>query len=250
MKKPLLFLLLSLTTQLLASAPSKGAEIYVAVASNFKNAAIQLATVFESNTNHDVILIFGSTGKHYAQIINGAPFEVFLAADIKRPELLEKEGIAAPGSRFTYAVGRLVLWSPKNGYVDANGNILESGQFRFLAIANPDLAPYGRAARQVLQGRGLWGELTSRMVRGENIAQTFQFVMSRNSEVGFVAYSQVRRPNHAVEGSFWEVPQTLYTPIEQQAVLLKDSVAARSFLSFLQSDLAIQIIHDFGYDTP
>lgn len=249
MKKSLLFLLLSLTAQLLASTPSIGAEIRVAVASNFRNAAIQLATVFESSTNHDVTLIFGSTGKHYAQIINGAPFEVFLAADIRRPELLEKDGIAIPGSRFTYAVGKLVLWSPKKGYVDAGGKILDSRQFRFLAIANPKLAPYGRAARQVLQERKLWAELKSRMVRGENIAQTFQFVMSRNAELGFVAYSQLRRPNHAIEGSFWEVPRSLYTPIDQQAVLLKDSVVARAFLSFLQSEQAIQIIHDFGYDT-
>lgn len=251
MKKSLLFLLLSLTTiQLAASDPSAGGEIRVAVASNFKSAATQLAAVFESSTGHEVTLIFGSTGKHYAQIINGAPFEVFLAADIRRPELLEKEDNALPGSRFTYAVGKLVLWSPKKGYVDAGGNVLDNGNFRFLAIANPALAPYGRAARQVLEGRGLWKELTGRIVRGENIAQTFQFVMSENAQIGFVAYSQIRHPDHAVGGSFWEVPQTQYTPIEQQAVLLKDNVAARAFLSFLQSDLAIQIIHDFGYDTP
>ncbi len=250
-KSLLLFLLLFLaTSQSSAMPPSAGTEILVAVASNFKHAAMRLAAVFESSTNHDVVLIFGSTGKHYAQIINGAPFEVFLAADIRRPELLEKGGIAIPGSRFTYAVGKLVLWSPKSEYVDADGRILESGRFRFLAIANPELAPYGRAAQQVLQGRGLWDDLKRRMVRGENIAQTFQFVMTENAEVGFVAYSQIRRPNHTIKGSFWVVPQTLYTPIKQQAVLLEDNVVARAFLLFLRSDDAVQIIHDFGYDTP
>jgi molybdate transport system substrate-binding protein len=196
------------------------------------------------------MLIFGSTGKHYAQIKNGAPFDAFFAADVRRPELLEKEGVALPGSRFTYAIGKLVLWSPKTGYVDPDASILERGEFHHLAIANPKLAPYGKAAQEILQALGLWDRHSGRLVRGENIGQTFQFVDSGNAEFGFVAYSQVKHPNQPIKGSFWEVPQSLYTPIKQQAVLLKDKEAARVFLSFVRSDEALKIIHDYGYDTP
>lgn len=225
-------------------------EIRVAVASNFTDAARSISRLFETNTGHKVVLAFGSTGKHYAQIKNGAPFDVFLAADVHRPELLEKEGVAIAGSRFTYAVGKLVLWSPINGYVDPDGQVLQRMNFRFLAIANPRLAPYGVAAREVLQARGVWDSLTGRIVRGENIGQAFQFVYSGNAELGLIAYSQVQRPGLPPEGSIWVVPQALYHPVEQQAVLLKDRKAARTFLSFVQSDTALQIIHDYGYDTP
>ena len=225
-------------------------EVRVAVASNFTGAAKTISKHFEANTGHKVILAYGSTGKHYAQIINGAPFDVFLAADVDRPELLEKEGSAVPGSRFTYAVGKLVLWSPKRRYVQPGGRVLKRLNFRFLAIANPRLAPYGVAAREVLQARGLWEVLTDRLVRGENISQTFQFVKSGNAELGFIAYSQVKRPGLSPKGSIWIVPQALYQPIKQQAILLKDSKVARSFLSFMQSEEALQIIHDYGYDTP
>lgn len=225
-------------------------EIRVAVASNFTNAISAIVRRFEANTDHKVSLSFGSTGKHYAQISNGAPFDAFFAADVRRPQQLEKDGITVPGSRFTYAVGRVVLWSPRQAYVDENGTVLELGTYRHLAIANPKLAPYGRAAMEILQARGLWDRLGSRLVRGENIGQTLQFVKSGNAELGFVADSQVRRPGQAVEGSYWQVPQTLYTPIQQQAVLLKDRIAARAFLSFVRSDEAVNIIHDYHYDTP
>ncbi len=235
---------------ILASAQAMGEEILVAVASNFRDTMTAIAESFEKNTGHKVTLIFGSTGKHFAQIVNGAPFDIFFAADIRRPRQLEAEGMALPGSRFTYAVGKLVLWSPATGYVDPCGNILERGHFRYLAIANPRLAPYGRAAQEILQARGLWEGLKGRLVRGENIAQTFQFVKSGNAELGLVAYSQVKHPDHAAEGSFWEVPQALYTPIEQQAVLLKDTPVARAYLSFMRSDRALRIIHDYGYGTP
>jgi len=222
----------------------------VAAASNFTDAITAIARRFEATTKHKVTLIFGSTGKHYAQIKNGAPFDAFFAADVRRPELLENESVALPGSRFTYAVGKVVLWSPKTGYVDSEGRILESSEFRYLAIANPKLAPYGKAAQEILQARRLWDRLGGRLVRGENIGQTFQFVKSGNAELGFVAYSQVKRPHQPIEGTFWEVPQTLYSSIEQQAVLLKESVAARAFLSFVRSREALKIIHDHGYDTP
>jgi molybdate transport system substrate-binding protein len=243
-------MLLLAATMMLAPGQTIAEEIRVAAASNFTDAITSIAKRFEATTNHKVTLIFGSTGKHYAQIKNGAPFDAFFAADVRRPELLEKESVALPGSRFTYAVGKVVLWSPKTGYVDPEGRILERGEFRYLAIANPKLAPYGKAAQEILQARRLWGRLSGRLVRGENIGQTFQFVKSGNAELGFVAYSQVKRPNQSIEGTFWEVPQALYTSIEQQAVLLKDSVAARAFLSFVRSREALKIIHDYGYDTP
>ena len=189
-----------------------------------------LARSFEESTGHQVKLVFGSTGKHYAQVRNGAPFDVFFSADIERPRLLEEEGIAIAGSRFTYAIGKLVLWSPMADYVDSKGNVLEKGEFNYLAIANPVLAPYGRAAKEVLQSRGLWSEMKGKAVRGENIGQAFQFVNSGNAELGFVALSQVTKINQPIEGSFWKVPQGLYTPIEQQAVLLKENEASQNAL--------------------
>lgn len=225
-------------------------EILIAAASNFNNAIKHIAERFEAKTGHQVTLIFGSTGKQYAQIRNGAPFDAFFAADVSRPKLLEDEGVARPGSRFTYAIGKIILWSPQVGTIDAEGKVLKSEGFQHLAIANPRLAPYGKAAREVLQAHGLWDALQGRMVRGENIGQTFQFVKSGNAKLGFVACSQVKRPGHPVEGSFWEVPQSLYSPIEQQAVLLNDNDAARAFLAFVKSAESLDIIREFGYDTP
>ncbi len=242
--------LLSLAMMVLASGQAAAEEIRVAVASNFANVIKILSAQFEAATGHKVTLIYGSTGKHYAQIRNGAPFDAFFAADIKRPELLEKAGFALPGSRFTYARGKVVLWSPRAGYIGTEGEVLAKGAFTYLAIANPGLAPYGKAAEEVLRARGLWDELNTRVVRGENIGQAFQFVKSGNAELGFVAYSQVRRPGHPVEGSWWEVPQALYTPVDQQAVLLKESAVARAFLSFVKSDESRALVREFGYATP
>jgi len=235
---------------MLATGQSIAEEVRVAVASNFASAVTTLAERFEVNTGHKVILVFGSSGKHYAQIKNGAPFDAFFAADIKRPELLEKEGIALPGSRFTYATGKLILWSPVAGYVDPDGNVLKQGTFRHLAIANPKLAPYGMAAREVLQARGVWDVVKTKTVRGENIGQALQFVRSGNAELGLVAWSQVKRPGHPMTGSLWEVPQALYMPIEQQAVLLKENATARAFLLFMKNENSRALIRSFGYDTP
>jgi len=234
----------------LAAGQVTANDIRVAAASNFADTIEIIANRFEKSTGLRVILIFGSTGKHYAQIRHGAPFDAFFAADTQRPERLENEGLAVPGSRFTYALGQLVLWSPKPGYVDPEGKVLRHGEFRHLALANPRLAPYGMAAREVLQARGLWNELDKRFVRGENIGQAFQFVKSGNAELGFIARSQVMRTDQMAEGSFWQVPQALYTPIEQQAVLLNDKAAARAFMSFVRDDGSIKIIRDHGYETP
>ena len=224
--------------------------IRVAVASNFKHAIKPITERFETLTGHRVTLIFGATGKHYAQIMNGAPFDVFLAADTKRPRLLEERGKALAGSRFTYALGRLVLWSPDPALVDARGKVLDEPDFRYLAIANPKLAPYGKAAREVLEARGLWESMRGRVVRGENVAQAFQFVSSGNADLGFVAYSLLRVPGRPATGSVWEVPATLYSPIDQQAVLLRSNDTAESFLSFVRSSESLAIIRDFGYATP
>ena len=225
-------------------------EIMVAVASNFTAPAKTLVEQFEQATAHEVTLIFGSTGKHYAQVMNGAPYDVLLAADARRPKLLDAGGRSVPESRIVYAIGRLALWSAQPGYVDADGAVLARDDFRFLAIANPDLAPYGAAAVNVMQALGVWDRLQGRLVRGENIGQTFQFVRSRNAELGFVAVAQLRGLAPTVAGSLWEVPPTLYPPIEQQAVLLTDSGAAREFLDYLQSDPAKTIIAEFGYAIP
>tara|TARA_B100000767_G_scaffold142977_1_gene135052 strand:- start:1960 stop:2685 length:726 start_codon:yes stop_codon:yes gene_type:complete len=225
-------------------------EVRVAVASNFSTAMESLVVAFEETSVHTVVLSFGSTGKHYAQIKNGAPFDVFLAADAARPALLEEQGLTHVGSRTTYATGKLVLWTSKSDLNDIQDTLLSSTDIGYLAVANPKLSPYGMAAQQVLVELGLWPILQMRLVRGENIGQTFQFVHSGNAELGFVAYSQLFNPKNSVQGSFWIPPQSLYSPIDQQAVLLNDKQAARDFMVFLKRPLARQIIQDYGYDVP
>lgn len=225
-------------------------EIRVAVASNFRPALAAAAERFQRSSGHEVVLIPGSTGKHYAQIVNGAPFDAFFAADAERPRRLEEERRSVPGSRFTYAIGRLVLWSPDADRVDPAGDVLKSDAFRHLAIANPELAPYGAAARSVLQALGQWETLGPKLVRGENIAQTFQFVISGNAQLGFVARSQLEAPGQAFGGSSWLPPQELYAPIEQQAVLLRETPAARSFMTFMRGEEARAIVRAYGYDSP
>jgi molybdate transport system substrate-binding protein len=201
-------------------------------------------------SGHKVTVMIGSTGKLYAQIRNGATVDAFFAADTLRPALLVRDNIAVAGSRFTYAVGKIILWSPEKDYVDSEGRVLGERKFRHLAIANPKLAPYGEAAREVLVARGLWDDLVKLLVRGENIGQAFQFVRSGNAELGFVALSQVKRPGLPMEGSWWNVPRSLYSPIEQQAVLLRNRGAARKFMAFVRSEEARKIIRNYGYDTP
>ena len=245
-----LFRLLLAVALLSLAGNAAAAEIRVAVASNFAAAMRDLAATFEQTSGHRVILATGSTGKHYAQIRNGAPFDLFFAADSERPELLQREGIAAPDSRFTYALGQLVLWSPQAGLVDDAGQVLAGTDFRHIAIANPRLAPYGRAAEQVLRKLGHWDRLRARMVQGENVAQAFQFVFSGNAELGFVALSQIRQPGRPAAGSAWLLAQSLYDPIEQQAVVLKDQPVARAFVSFTRSPRGREIIREHGYQLP
>lgn len=222
-------------------------EIRVAVATNFSEPMAALVELFEQGSEHTVLVSSGSTGNHYAQIRNGAPFEAFFSADVERPKLLEEQGIAVAGSRFLYAVGRLALWSPQPGLVDAEGRVLENGTFRFLAIANPELAPYGAAAREVLMARNVWAALQSRLVQGQDIGQAYSFVHTGNAELGFVAYSQIKKPAGTIEGSYWLVPDNLHQPIAQEAVLLRDVPAARAFLEFAKSAPARDLIRSFGY---
>jgi len=245
---PALFLLLQVGNALAGDTSDR--ETRIAVAANFAPALRTLAETFEARHGGRIGIVVGSTGKLYAQIHHGAPFDALFAADERRPALLEQEGRTRPGSRFTYAIGRLALWSPDAGRVDAAGRVLSEGRFRHLAIANPKLAPYGRAAQQVLEARGLWQMLQPRLVRGENVGQAWQFVHSGNAELGFVALSQVRQPGQAVAGSHWVVPQALYTPIVQQAVLLTDNPLAADFLHFVQSAEGHGIIQAFGYQLP
>ncbi|MBL1277880.1 MAG: molybdate ABC transporter substrate-binding protein [Ectothiorhodospiraceae bacterium] len=237
-----------LTIALLANSTLvQAAELRIAVATNFSRTATTLARHFESQTHHTIQLAFGSTGKHYAQIMHGAPFDIFLAADARRPALLEKNGAAVPGTRFTYAQGRLVLWSPDENRIDTNADVLATGRFRKLAIANPKLAPYGFAAREVLQARGLWKKLQPRLVRGENIGQAYQFVRSGNAQLGFVAAAQVFATNGKPAGSYWEPDPSMYTPIIQQAVIIKESSAARAFMAYIKSKTARAIMKEGGY---
>lgn len=230
-------------------------EIKIAVASNFYPTMKELVTHFESitpnsDTTNNIVLISGSSGKHYAQILNGAPFDLFFSADKLRPNMLEKEDVFNNQSRFTYALGKLALWSPFNEYVDSDGQVLYNDDFRFLAIANPKIAPYGIASKETLTSMNLWQDMEEKLVRGENIAQTFQFAKSGNAKLGFVSYSQILSLNSSSEGSYWLVPQDMYQPIEQQAILLKDSSLGKDFLSFIMSDEALDIIKRNGYDLP
>lgn len=249
MKKTRLSLLFSALS--LASGLACAAEVQVAVAANFTVPMNRIAAQFERDTGHKAVLSFGATGKFYAQIRNGAPFEVMLSADDETPEKLEKEGAAVPGSRFTYAIGRLVLWSAKAGVVDGQGEVLRKGHFRHVAIANPRTAPYGAAAVEAMKSLGVLDAVQPKFVQGENIAQTFQFVSTGNAQLGFVALSQVQEDGVIKYGSAWVVPSSLHRPIRQDAVVLekgKGNAAAEALMSYLKGDKARAVIRAHGYE--
>lgn len=244
-------LLAGLLAALSGAAPAAGEEAIVAVAANFAEVAEVLEERFEKATGHTVTLVTGSTGKIYSQIALGAPFDVFLSADQERPERLERDGLAVAGSRFTYATGRLILWSRDPGRVRGDGAaLLRRGGFRRLAIANPDLAPYGAAARQTLEKLGLWESLRGKVVMGETIGQAHAMVASGNAEVGFVALSYVVSPRNETPGSRWDVPAELHAPLRQDAVLLTraaGNAAARGFLDFLRRQPVRALVESYGY---
>lgn len=228
-------------------------EVTVAVAANFNAPAQKLVTAFAAATGHQAKLVVGSTGKLYAQVKNGAPFQVFLSADDETPRRMVSEGLAVDGSQFTYATGRLVLWSRQASVVDAQGAVLKQGNFKHLAIADPKLAPYGAAAVEVMGQLGLLAALQPKWVQGESIGQTFQFVSSGNAELGFVALSQVMQDGKIGEGSAWVVPMTMHAALKQDAVLLqrgKDDAASVAFLSYLRSDAAKVVVRGYGYEVP
>ncbi len=247
-------LILTLTLWSIASSTALAEEVRVAVASNFHNPLKAIAKKFEAQTGHRVQTIAGSTGKLYAQVIQGAPFDLLLAADSRRPQLLENNGQAVAGSRFTYAVGKLALWSANPKTLSENGaTVLRRMKVKRLALANPKTAPYGKAARQTLQKLKLWDKLRPHLVRGENIGQTFQFAMSGNAGLGFVALSQVLDPKNKMTRQHWQVPSDFHDPLNQDAVLLargEKNSAATAFLEFLISDSAEKIILSYGYDRP
>lgn len=240
----------ALFISLLAAAGVHAAEVQVAVAANFTVPAQQIAGEFERKTGHKAVLSFGATGKFYAQISNGAPFEVFLAADDTTPARLDKEGGTVAGSRFTYAVGTLVLWSAKADFVDGKGEILKRGKFNKLSVANPKTAPYGAAAIETLTRLKLLDAVQPKLVQGENIAQTFQFASTGNADLAFVALSQVFKDGKLSSGSAWIVPGEMHEPIYQDAVILakgKDNPAAAAFLEFLKSPYAHAVTKSYGY---
>lgn len=242
---------LTLLVLLAAAGTAAADDVQVAVAANFAAPMQVLARQFEQATGHRVVMATGATGKFYAQIRNGAPFEVFLAADDETPSRLTAEGFAVAGTGLTYAVGRLALWSPLPGRVDAAGEVLRRGDFRHLAIANPKTAPYGAAAVETLRGLGLLGQLAPKFVQGENIAQTQQFVASGNADLGFVALSQVIRDGRIASGSAWIVPAAMHSPIRQDAVLLRPGLGrpgAVALLDFIRGEKARATIRAFGYD--
>ncbi|MGB5831284.1 MAG: molybdate ABC transporter substrate-binding protein [Thiohalocapsa sp.] len=249
--KPILWL--SCTIALMSSPVATPADqAIIAVASNFTAPMKQIIAAFEQQTNHRVKASFGSTGKFYAQIKNGAPFQALLAADQQRPQLLEEEGTAVAGSRFTYAVGTLVLWSAKRGMIEDGPALLRNGVFNKLALANPRLAPYGHASIETLEALNLKDRLEPKLVMGENIAQTYQFVDTGNADIGFVALSQVMAGGDNTKGSGWIVSADMHEPIHQDAVLLlrgDGKPAVSALLEFLQSEKAKVIVRDYGYAT-
>lgn len=225
-------------------------EVQVAVAANFTAPMQRIAIEFHKDTGHSAQLSFGATGKFYAQISNGAPFEVLLAADTQTPARLITEGKAVAGSLMTYAIGKLVLWSPRAGLVDEKGSVLTNPAVTHIAYCNPKLAPYGEAAVEAMKSLGVYDAVQPKLVQGENISQAYQFVASGNAEVGFVALSQVFKNGKIAEGSGWILPSKLYSQIRQDAVILangRDHPAAEALMSYLKSEKSRAIIESFGY---
>jgi molybdate transport system substrate-binding protein len=246
MRRNLLFVFL----QVVLLISIQAAEVTVAVASNFSLPMRKIAAQFEVESGHKVRLSFGSTGALYAQIKNGGPFHLLLAADQEAPARLEKEGLGIEGTRFTYAQGRLVLWSRQAGLVDKEGEILKTGHFQKLALANPKLAPYGLAAMETLRSLSVTEQLKPKLVQGENISQAYQFVETENAQIGFVAMSQVFSEGKLLKGSAWIVPPQLYSPIHQDAILLlagQKNSAATELMRYLKTDQAKSVMSAYGY---
>jgi len=243
--------LLTLTAALALSAAAQAEVVQIAVAANFTAPARALAEIFARTTGHEAKLSFGATGAFYTQIKNGAPFDILLAADDERPIRLEKEGDTVPGSRFTYTIGQLVLWSAKPGFVDGEGAVLKGGNFNKIAIANPKLAPYGAAAVETMDKLGLAAALTPKLVTGESIGQTYNFIATGNAELGFVALAQVLDGGKMKSGSMWVVPAKYHAPIIQDAAILKRAAAnpaAKAWMALMRSPNTQDFIRSYGYE--
>jgi molybdate transport system substrate-binding protein len=236
--------LIGIGIALFGSFPCNADTLRVGVASNFSVPFKAIQQAYQRKSEHRLLELSGSSGKLFAQIHHGAPIDVFLAADSLRPRQLERQGHALKGSRFTYTVGRLALWTAEsNMQVDASSL---AGDFHHLAIANPRIAPYGLAAEQVIEHLGLTDTLKGKIVQGENVSQAMHYAASGNAEFSFVGLAQT----HNLDGSYWLVPQTLHQPIEQQAIVIRQSKAADQFVAFLKSKAAKTILQDFGYASP
>lgn len=225
-------------------------SIQVAVASNFLNTLEILTNKYKENNDLEILISNGSTGKLYAQIVNGAPYDLFFAADSKRPKLLEEKGHGVKGSRFTYALGRLALWSPFEKELQKRLPYFTPEEINFIAIANPMLAPYGKAAMETLMALGVWDNLQNQLVRGENINQTLNYVLSGNAKIGLVAFSQIIKIGMEENNSYWIVPENMHSKIKQQAVLIEDKVIAHEFMAFIKSAIGKNIISKNGYVVP
>lgn len=251
------FLLLFLSSTALLSSPFahashelKKEKVSIAVAGNFLKPLKVLAEKFESKTKYKVAISVGSTGKLYAQITNGAPFELFLSADQKRPTQLISQKLAIKNSLFTYAIGSLVLWSSDQERIDSGGELLSSPDLKHLAIANPNVSPYGEQTIQALKALGVYNQLKNKFVQGQNLGQTFQYISSGNIQQGIIAESQVTLKGEITSGSIWILPKHLYQPIKQDAVLLEKgryNPAAKAFIDYLKTPEAVKIINSFGY---
>ena len=251
MPRRLLKRLFTLMAACAASMAVHAETVHIAVAANFTEPAKALASVFEKTTGHSAKLSFGATGAFYAQIRNGAPFDILMAADNERPALLEKQGDTVPGSRFTYATGQLVLWSARPGYVDDQGEVLKASAFNKLAVANPKNAPYGAAAMQALDKLGLMAAVQPKLVTGESIGQTYNFIATGNAELGFVALAQVLEGGKLKSGSMWVVPAQYHAPIIQDAVILNRAAsnpAAKAWMELLKTPQSKALIRSYGYE--
>lgn len=228
-------------------------EFNLAVATNFHDTAKKLVNLFEQRTGHKAIITADSTGKLHNQVKEkSAAFDVFLSADVETPQLIEKEGLGIANTRFSYAIGKLVLWSPQEGLVDARGEILQKGEFQHLSIPDPQVGPYGVIAQETMKNLNVWEKLQSKLLLHENMTETYQTIKTGKAQLGFVALSMLN-PNQKIAGSFWVVPTNLYTPIEQQVILLqrgKDNKAALAFLDFLKTPRARNTIESYGYGLP
>ncbi len=245
--------LLCLVSLLCSFSPLAKQTISVAVAGGVRPAMIDIQRAFEQSTGNKLNVSYASVGMLYAQIQQGAPFDAFISADINTPKKLEEQGIGVKGTRFSYSVSKLVLWSDKSDFIDSKGKVLSSNAFKHLALPNPKVGVHGQTAIEVLKNLGVYDKVASRLVEGKNALQTYEFLTTGVAELGFISYSLIYKPDQPITGSYWVVPQRLYPPMIEQAILLqrgKDNAGAKALLAFLTSDAGKAILQNHGYSLP